>query len=112
MWTLYDLKCGNVITNDADSNQSGNQSSASPSTDCTSFLILSLMCHCRSKTTVTKRKSDEKIDRGAAVDRDRPSPSLAHFSLIVLVSGTEDVRVHAVYPDDVLYQRNLVFVCL
>lgn len=37
LWPLYDLICNNLITNNVGSNKSGNQSFASPSSECNSF---------------------------------------------------------------------------
>lgn len=48
---------------------------------------------------------DGKEMRRETADRDRP-PSLAYFSLIVLLSRTDDVWV----PDDVLYPLCLIFM--
>lgn len=64
------------------------------------------MCCCKAK--VTERKLNETRDDGAAVDGDSPSSVLIYFSLIVLLSWTEDVWC----TDDVLYLLNLIILVL
>lgn len=69
--------------------------------------------------SATASSSDQKQQwlregemRRETAERGSPSPLLAYLSLIVLLSRTDDVWVHIVYPDDVLYLRCLVFLCL